>query len=209
MTRSSLEKEAKPPTKFGYLLSIPSTARPPAPDVRYLIPAWNWVTATSATSPSSSRVGNVLRVYLGRPWFESGIGELLGVVVASPPPGTVLPSGLQPFVSGFGSDPVFVDRTGRNPEGDRLPARVHVGTSLLLEEQQGDSAGSTSPATRSTGTRTGACGSRTSPSVPASRTSPSSSWRSFATSPPPSPASSSLGSCRPTSSSSPPTGRWA
>ena len=107
MTRSSLEKEAKPPTKFGYLLSIPSTARPPAPDVRYLIPAWNWVTVQSATSPSSSRVGNVLRVYLGRPWFESGIGELLGVVVASPPPGTVLPSGLQPFVSGFGSDPVF------------------------------------------------------------------------------------------------------
>ena len=59
-------------------------------------------------SPSSSRVGNVLRVYLGRPWFQSGIGELLGVVVASPPPGTVLPPGLQPFVSGFGSDPVFV-----------------------------------------------------------------------------------------------------
>jgi len=46
VTRSSLEKDAHPPMKFGFLRSIPSTARPPAPDVRYLIPAWNWVTGT-------------------------------------------------------------------------------------------------------------------------------------------------------------------
>ena len=95
------------------------------------------------------------------PWFDSGIGEVLGVVVASPPVGTTLPSGLQPFVSGFGAAPV----------------------------------GLTSPATRSIGTRTGACGSRTSPSVPASRTSPSSSWHWSAVSPPPCRASSPLGLC--------------
>ena len=135
VTRSSLEKEAKPPTKFGYLLSIPSTARPPAPDVRYLIPAWNWVTVKSASSPSSSRVGNVLRVYLGRPWFQSGIGELLGVVVASPPPGTVLPPGLQPFVSGFGSDPVFATGPVGTAKVTDFPLAVHKGISLQLEEQ--------------------------------------------------------------------------
>jgi hypothetical protein len=134
VTRSSLEKDAKPPTKFGYLLSIPSTARPPAPDVRYMIPAWNWVTVKSAT-PSSSRVGNVLRVYLGRPWFESGIGELLGVVVASPPPGVVLPSGLQPFVSGYGSDPVFTTGSVGTPKVTDFPLAVHKGISLQLEEQ--------------------------------------------------------------------------
>ncbi|MGA3354844.1 MAG: hypothetical protein ABSD85_16930 [Acidimicrobiales bacterium] len=137
VTRSSLEKDAKPPTKFGYLLSIPSTARPPAPDVRYLIPAWNWVNVSSATSPSSSRVGNVLRVYLGRPWFESGIGELLGVVVASPPPGGVLPAGLQPFVSGFGSDPVFATGPVGTPGVNDFGLATHKGVGLLLEEQTG------------------------------------------------------------------------
>jgi hypothetical protein len=136
VTRSSLEKDAKPPTKFGYLLSIPSTARPPAPDVRYLIPAWNWVTVKSASSPSSSRVGNVLRVYLGRPWFESGIGELLGVVVASPPPGAALPSGLRPLVSGFGSDPVFVAGPVGAPKATDFPLATHKGISLQLEEQK-------------------------------------------------------------------------
>ncbi|MGA2527923.1 MAG: hypothetical protein ABSG36_02030 [Acidimicrobiales bacterium] len=135
--RSSLEKDAKPPTKLGYLLSIPSTARPPAPDVRYLIPAWNWVNVSSATSPSSSRVGNVLRVYLGRPWFASGIGELLGVVVASPPGGGVLPAGLQPFVSGFGSDPVFATGPVGTPRVTDFGLATHKGTGLLLEEQTG------------------------------------------------------------------------
>jgi len=137
VTRSSLEKLAKPQTPFGYLLSIPSTARPPAPDVRYLIPAWNWVTQPSTTQPSSSRVGNVLRVYLGRPWFESGIGELVGVVVASPPPGAVLPPSLQPFVSGFGSDPVFVTGQVGTAKATDFGLAKHIGTSLQLEEQTG------------------------------------------------------------------------
>ena len=137
VTRSSLEKLAKPQTPFGYLLSIPSTARPPAPDVRYLIPAWNWVTQPSTTNPSSSRVGNVLRVYLGRPWFESGIGELLGVVVADPPPGVGLPPRLQPFVSGFGSDPVFVTGPVGTAKVNDFGLAKHIGKSLQLEEQTG------------------------------------------------------------------------
>jgi hypothetical protein len=137
VTRSSLEKVAKPPTVFGNLVSVPSTARPPAPDLRYLIPAWNWVTQASPTSPSSSRVGNVLRVYLGRPWFASGIGELLGVVVASPPPGLVLPAGLQPFVSGFGSDPVFATGPVGTATVTDFPLATHKGTALRLEEQSG------------------------------------------------------------------------
>ncbi len=137
VTRSSLEKLAHPPTIFGVLRSVPSTARPPAPDVRYLIPAWNWVTQASPSAPSSSRVGNVLRVYLGRPWFQSGIGELLGVVVANPPSGKVLPANLQPFVSGFGSDPVFVTGSVGAPRVNDFGLATHNGTALLLEEQTG------------------------------------------------------------------------
>jgi hypothetical protein len=105
--------------------------------VRYLVPAWNWVTGTSSSAPSSSRVGNVLRVYLGRPWFESGIGELLGVVVANPPLGAALPTGLQPFVSGFGSDPAFSAGPVVTPKVTSFPLAVHRGKSLHLEEQAG------------------------------------------------------------------------
>ena len=106
--------------------------------MRYLIPAWNWVTGTSSTTPSSSRVGNVLRVYLGRPWFDSGIGELLGVVVASPPLGTALPSGLQPFVSGFGSDPVFAAAPVGTPKVTDFPLASHVGDLAPARRAAGD-----------------------------------------------------------------------
>ena len=80
----------------------------------------------------------MLRVYLGRPWFQSGTGELLGVVVSSPPPGTVLPSGLQPFVSGFGSDPVFLTGPVGTPKVTDFPLASRVGTALKLQEQSGD-----------------------------------------------------------------------
>jgi hypothetical protein len=104
--------------------------------VRYLIPAWNWVTQASASSPSSSRVGNVLRVYLGRPWFQSGIGELLGVVVSNVAIGS-LPTRLQPLVSGFGSDPVFSASPVGTAQVSSFPLATHKGTGLLLEEQTG------------------------------------------------------------------------
>ena len=132
VTRSSLEKDAHPPTVFGYLRSIPSTARPPAPDVRYLIPAWNWVTQPSTSAPSSSRVGNVLRVYLGRPWFQSGIGELLGVVVANPPPGAVLPAGSAAIRQWFRVGSGIRDGLGRHPAGDRLRSRDPQGDGARL-----------------------------------------------------------------------------
>ena len=107
MTRSSLEPDAQPPTPVGYQVDIPSSQRPPAPDVRYLIPAFGWQRGSSGTSKTSTRTGNTLRVYLGRPWFQTGAGECLGVVVANPAPaGAAFPQDLFPYVSGYGQDPV-------------------------------------------------------------------------------------------------------
>lgn len=108
VTRSSLEADAQPPTADGYQLTIPSSQRPPAPDVRYLIPAFGWRQGASGTAKTSTRIGNTLRVYLGRPWFQTGAGERLGVIVANPtPPGGTFPPELLPYVSGYGQDPVF------------------------------------------------------------------------------------------------------
>jgi hypothetical protein len=137
VTRSSLEPVAHPPTKLGYLVSVPSSARPPVPAVRYLIPAFRWEQKTGPKLKASARTGNILRVYIGRPWFESGVGELLGVVVAAPNPGVGFPSVLDPFVSGYGLDPVFEAGKLKKAAASDFTLAVHQGTGLLLEEQTG------------------------------------------------------------------------
>ena len=136
VTRSSLEPVAHPPTMLGYLVNVPSSARPPVPAVRYLIPAFRWQ-HRAHPAQASVRFGNVLRVYMGRPWFETGTGELLGVVVAAPPPGVGLPASLAPFVSGYGLDPVFEAGTVKKAAATDFTLAVHQGQALLLEEQTG------------------------------------------------------------------------
>jgi hypothetical protein len=135
VTRSSLEADAHPPAPQGYLVDVPSSARPPAPSLRYVIPAFSWLSGSAATKKTSARIGNTLRVYLGRPWFESGAGELLGVVVPHPVPGAAFPYDLDPFVSGYGQDPVFTTGATRQASVTDFTLAVHRGTSLLLAEQ--------------------------------------------------------------------------
>jgi hypothetical protein len=133
--RSSLESDASPPTPEGNLVSIPSSTRPAAPQVRYLLPAFAWQYSATPT-PTSTRGGNILRVYLGRPWWDTGEGELLGVVIADPPPGVQFPSELQPFVTGYGRDPLFVSGAVKpSPALGDFPLAVATGTGLLLAEQ--------------------------------------------------------------------------
>jgi len=133
--RSSLEPDANPPAPQGNLLSIPSSARPAVPDVRYLLPTFAWQYSADPT-PTSTRGGNILRVYLGRPWWETGEGELLGVVLADPPPGVPFPSELQPFVTGYGRDPLFASGAVKPaPVLADFPLAVATGTSLFLAEQ--------------------------------------------------------------------------
>lgn len=138
ITRSSLEPVAHPPTPAGFRLSIPSSARPPAPDVRYLIPAFGWNRANSAKSKVSTRHGKLLRVYLGRPWFATGAGELLGVVISAPPSGRTLPANLAPFATGYGSDPIFAERpVNTPPKASDFKLAVHRGKGLRLAEHGG------------------------------------------------------------------------
>ncbi len=88
-------------------LDIPSTARPAAPKVLYLVPTFGWSSTASrdGTLFTSERRGGGLRAYVERPWFSSGDGELLGVVIwsgATPPPDAA-----KPFVSDWGLDPLY------------------------------------------------------------------------------------------------------
>jgi len=60
-----------------------SSAPPKAPVISQIVPAWQITEPTGSLSAgkiTQSRTGGFLRVYLDRPWFSSGDGEMLGVV---------------------------------------------------------------------------------------------------------------------------------
>jgi hypothetical protein len=90
------------------LVPVLSTARPLAPTIARVVPAW----ALSAPRGSldsdgitQTRQGNFLRVYLDRPWFSSGGGELLGVVTRLD---AQLPTAAQQaHTSVVGADPIY------------------------------------------------------------------------------------------------------
>lgn len=78
-------------------LIVPSSRRPDPPDVLYVVPTWTWNEervpgrqgrAGSHRLPPTfkrTRTGGGLRVYLDRPWYSSGAGELLAVVLEDQP----------------------------------------------------------------------------------------------------------------------------
>jgi hypothetical protein len=65
-------------------LKILSSARPASPKVLYIIPTFKWEKVSRDSGIEKRRIGGGLRVYMERPWFSSGDGELLGVVLYDP-----------------------------------------------------------------------------------------------------------------------------
>ena len=59
---------------------VPSSARPLPPEVAWIVPTFRWDGPTGANR-RSTRFGGGLRIYLERPWWSSGIGEDLAVVL--------------------------------------------------------------------------------------------------------------------------------
>lgn len=68
-----------------FTVDIPASAPPAAPRVLYAIPLFEWKIQGDPIDEKHTRVrkGNLIRVFLGRPWFSSGEGELLGVQLHS------------------------------------------------------------------------------------------------------------------------------
>ncbi|MGI8807940.1 MAG: hypothetical protein ACR2KK_08895 [Acidimicrobiales bacterium] len=97
-------------------VSVESSARPLAPIVEYSVPTFAWQRQDLSAKPEdgviyrSVRTGRGLRVYLGRPWYSSGDGELLGVVFVTEPVTPDTP--LSRVVTRWGADPVW--KSGAN-----------------------------------------------------------------------------------------------
>ncbi|MGE5815105.1 MAG: hypothetical protein ACM36C_11505, partial [Acidobacteriota bacterium] len=85
-----------------------ASAPPDDPRVVYTMPTFRWVETKGSGSLDSTRFGNGLRVWLERPWFTSGDGELLGVVILGENrPFTDVPAALVPLVTQWGLDPIW------------------------------------------------------------------------------------------------------
>jgi hypothetical protein len=88
-------------------LSVPSSARPAAPVVHSVLPLFRWEPETEPEQPVATRRKRRagVRIYLERPWYSSGEGELLGVLLA---PGGNDTQPMRHPVSQWGADPVWL-----------------------------------------------------------------------------------------------------
>ncbi len=92
------------------LRHIHSSARPDAPKVLYVVPTFGWERPPrEGAVVKSARHGGGLRVYMDRPWFSSGDGEMLGVVLwtGQLPENLDQLSRIKPYITRWGLDPIW------------------------------------------------------------------------------------------------------
>lgn len=121
------------------IVDVPASARPLAPEVVYVVPTFGWQRQTETNLKRSMRFGGGLRIYLDRPWFSSGEGELLGVALWSSKSNGSLDDEMRdrfkPFFTQWGMDPIW--QTGDLswvPEINNFPDAVEHDLDVSLEE---------------------------------------------------------------------------
>lgn len=120
-------------------VDVPSSARPVPPDIASVIPTFGWDRQVSTSTKTEIRQGNALRVYLRRPWYSSGAGELLGVVLwpaasGQPPTDDQLEAGKTTFTQ-WGLDPIWASGPLADvPATAAFPAASRSAASLTLHE---------------------------------------------------------------------------
>jgi hypothetical protein len=116
-------------------VTVPASARPARPAPLYVLPTFGWASRSGTTGAERTRRGGGLRVYLDRPWWSSGDGEALGVVLwpgATPPDAAA-----QPYVTAWGRDPLYRAAATPHPVPtvDDFPRAIATRTGLRLDER--------------------------------------------------------------------------
>ncbi|MFF4608028.1 hypothetical protein ACFY12_35495 [Streptomyces sp. NPDC001339] len=110
-----------------------SSAQPAAPQVLDCLPTLAFETSGSLPGPFTRlRRGGGLRLWLARPWFTSGDGELLAVLVTDE--GMEPERGSDPFISVMGRDPMHRSAPVSFPTAQHFPGATDVRTSLVLPD---------------------------------------------------------------------------
>ncbi|MFD9669854.1 hypothetical protein ACFWAY_51335 [Rhodococcus sp. NPDC059968] len=116
-------------------VNILSSTRPTAPTISGVSPTFRWRrTQPGADRLEHTRQGQRLRVVVARPWFETGEGEQLAIVVAPSPDSPATSSHL---VTKIGRDPLFgTPETPLHPRPElfRTPAAA---ASILMSAEAG------------------------------------------------------------------------
>jgi hypothetical protein len=88
-------------------IDVFNSSPPDRPSIAYMIPIFKWDSAIPRDflDRSSTRHGGGIRIYLNRPWYSSGEGEKIGIVLP-PADVTEVPAELKPYVSEWGYDPI-------------------------------------------------------------------------------------------------------
>ncbi|MHB1191494.1 MAG: hypothetical protein ACYC6F_00485 [Longimicrobiales bacterium] len=117
---------------------VPASDAPDDPRVLYVVPTFRWQRTEAPGSLQLTRLGNGLRVWLDRPWFSSGDGELLGVVLSSDGGRfTDIPAHMQSLVTQWGLDPLWDTALPKwRTAVTDFPARVHAEAVRLQERPE-------------------------------------------------------------------------
>jgi hypothetical protein len=130
----TFKRAGKNPTTWKVLASV----APPAPSIRYIVPAFLWSDAYEKESKTWVSGRTVLaRVWLDRPFKVQGDREILGVVLADPHSPTAV--GEQQFASRWGADPARVITAAvlkNELTEDNLCEESHPVENCLLEGTQ-------------------------------------------------------------------------
>ena len=113
-----------------------ASAPPADPKVLYVVPTMRWGEQRFGGRLDVTRKGNGLRVWLDRPWFSSGDGELLGVVLYNTVDLDTIPEEFSHYVTQWGADPFWESpkKTKPNIHLTDFPARVYT-EQLKLQEK--------------------------------------------------------------------------
>jgi hypothetical protein len=94
-------------TSEPILVDVPASTRPNLPQIAYVVPTFGWQRQTETNLKRSVRFGGGLRVYLERPWFSSGEGEMLGVALYVLDGKPIDNEAWKSLVTQWGGDPIW------------------------------------------------------------------------------------------------------
>jgi hypothetical protein len=111
-------------------VDVPASARPVAPRLDYIVPTFGWQRQSQTNLKRSIRFSGGLRVYLERPWFSSGAGELLGAVLYDNRNGPLGDRELwKAYITQWGADPIWIA-----PGLSQLPYNYNFPNAAATEE---------------------------------------------------------------------------